>query len=406
MKLLRVIVSMDPFDGGPCQGIRNSIPALQKLGVENEVVSLDDPNATFIKNATFPIYALGRGRGPWSYHPQLYSWLLENFCNYDAIIIHGLWLYYSYAVSSAMKRYKVIWDNGHSRIPKLFVMPHGMLDPYFQKAPDRKLKAIRNYFYWKLIERNVINNSDGVLFTCEEELQLAKEPFKPYNPKREINVGYGIESPPRIEEINMEAFFKKCPEVKNRKFLLFMSRIHPKKGLDLLLNAYLKKLEECQQKYPTSDEDLPILVVAGPGMEKEYGKELRSIVSKNPKGLENVVFPGMLSGHEKWGALYTCAAFLLPSHQENFGIAVVEALACGKPVLISNQVNIWREIEYGGGGFIENDSLEGVERLLDKWFATSEKKKVEMGENAYKIFQDHFSIEPAAKKLKQVIFEE
>jgi hypothetical protein len=72
----------------------------------------------------------------------------------------------------------------------------------------------------------------------------------------------------------------------------------------------------------------------------------------------------MLSGAAKWGALYGCEAFVLPSHQENFGIAVVEALACGKPVLISDQVNIWREIVEDGAGLVEGDTEEGVEKLL------------------------------------------
>jgi hypothetical protein len=76
----------------------------------------------------------------------------------------------------------------------------------------------------------------------------------------------------------------------------------------------------------------------------------------------------MLSGAAKWGALYGCEAFVLPSHQENFGIAVVEALACGKPVLISDQVNIWREIVEDGAGLVEGDAEEGVEKLLRKFF--------------------------------------
>ena len=75
----------------------------------------------------------------------------------------------------------------------------------------------------------------------------------------------------------------------------------------------------------------------------------------------------MLTGHAKWGAFYGAEAFILPSHQENFGIAVVEALACGKPVLISKQVNIWHEIIEGGGGLVEEDTTAGTLRLLESW---------------------------------------
>jgi glycosyltransferase involved in cell wall biosynthesis len=77
--------------------------------------------------------------------------------------------------------------------------------------------------------------------------------------------------------------------------------------------------------------------------------------------------PHRLRKSEKWGVLYGCEAFVLPSHQENFGIAVVEALACGKPVLISDQVNIWREIVEDGAGIAEADTEEGVVKLLKKF---------------------------------------
>ena len=92
-------------------------------------------------------------------------------------------------------------------------------------------------------------------------------------------------------------------------------------------------------------------MIAGPGLDTAFGREMRQLAESlcpQPSTLTPqpaVFFPDMLTGDAKWGALYGCEAFVLPSHQENFGIAVVEALACGKPVLISNQVNIWREIE-------------------------------------------------------------
>src|SRR5256886_6713007 len=81
--------------------------------------------------------------------------------------------------------------------------------------------------------------------------------------------------------------------------------------------------------------------------------------------------PCMLSDDVKWGAMSAAEAFVLPSHQENFGIAVAEALACGTPVLISNKVNIWREIEADGAGYVENDDLNGTANLLRRWLATS-----------------------------------
>ncbi len=111
----------------------------------------------------------------------------------------------------------------------------------------------------------------------------------------------------------------------------------------------------------------------------------------------------MLTGDVKWGALSAAAAFVLPSHQENFGIAVAEALACGTPVLISNKVNIWREIEADGAGYVENDDLAGTVDLLKRWLATAPDARSAMGQNARKSFANRFEIERATDSLLAAI---
>jgi len=386
MKILRVITSMNPEHGGPCQGIRNSIPALHKLGVHNEVVSFDSPDAAFLGKDSFTIHTLGPAKGPYAYCPKLEQWLLENFGRFDAVIIHGLWLYNGYGTFSAWKKYK----KNNNAAPKLFVMPHGMLDPYFQKAAGRKLKAIRNWLFWKLFENRIVNNTSGVLFTCQEELRLAKTTFTPYNPNKEINVGYGITAPPAEDAIVQEAFFSKFPTIKKDNYILFLSRINEKKGVDLLINAYLELLK--------INNNMPLLVIAGPGLDTVYGEGLQKLV--NDSGVsEKVIFTGMLTGNVKWGAIYGSQVFILPSHQENFGIAVAEALACSKAVLITNQINIWKEIEEGKGGIVKTDTQQGVADLLREWLLMDDATKAEMGINANRVYEEHFAIEKAAVQL-------
>ena len=112
---------------------------------------------------------------------------------------------------------------------------------------------------------------------------------------------------------------------------------------------------------------------------------------------------GHLSGDEKWGAIYNCDAFILPSHQENFGIAVAEALACCKPVLITNKVNIYREIEQISAGIISDDNLEGMLEVIKMWLNLSPNCKLEMGKNAYNLYQNHFDVKIAAKRLVEKI---
>ena len=111
----------------------------------------------------------------------------------------------------------------------------------------------------------------------------------------------------------------------------------------------------------------------------------------------------MLTGNLKWGAFSAAEAFVLPSHQENFGIAVVEALACGTPVLISNQVNIWREIEADRAGYVEADDLAGTTTLLRRWLATPPGVRAEMEENARNSFARRFEIESATDSLLAAI---
>ena len=378
---------MDPKVGGPCQGIRNSIPAMKTLGVENEVVCLDSPNAKYIDKDTFKIHALGLKSGPWGYSKFLIPWLKTHSKNYDAIIIHGLWQFISYAVYKALR--------GIDESPPYFVMPHGMLDPYFQKAPERRLKAIRNWIFWKYIESKVVNNAKGVLFTCEEELILAREAFANYHPKAELNVGYGIQTPPELTKKMSEAFFSKCVAVKGKPFLLFLSRIHQKKGVNLLIEAFKRHIE---------NENTELhLVIVGPGIESDYGNSLLQSVKNEYLVSSRIHFTGMLSGDAKWGAFYNADAFILPSHQENFGIAIVEALACNIPVLISDKVNIWREIKSNNAGFIANDDVFGAYELISQFENLDVKAKTVMKHNALSTFKEFYSIKPAAEKLTQTI---
>ena len=414
MNLLHVVNNMDAKQGGVSQAVRTMIVGLTTKGIHNEVACSDVPDALWNKADSFPVHSLGPGLGPWSYSSKLIPWLLDNLRRFDVVILHGLWLYQGYALRKALHRLNAMpHDTGSntSTLPKFFVMPHGMLDPYFQQATGRKLKAWRNQFYWKFIENEVVNQADGLLFTCETERLLAHEPFAPYRPKREIVVGLGVEEPPPYTPAMQHAFMAHCPELRNRSYLLFLSRIHDKKGIDLLLHAYTYMVSRSVGLVSATNlpegtvvpqaQIIPVLVVAGPGQETPYGQSLRQIASKLPE--HTVLFPGMLTGDAKWGAFYGCDAFVLPSHQENFGIAVVEALACRKPVLISNQVNIWREIATVGGGLVEDDTLLGTQRLLERWQVLTTPERQAMEEKALVTYRTSFAVEPAALKMRKAL---
>jgi len=439
MRILRVIASMDPATGGPCQGIRYSIPQLQVEGCLNEVVCLDDPSAPFLGTDPLIIHALGQGRGPLRYHASLIPWLEANLSRFDAVIVHGLWLWPSIATRIATQRLRKkvqrLSASSPSRsassqlaapkIPPYFVMPHGMLDPWFQKDKSRKLKALRNSIYWHLIENSVIRDASGVLFTCDQELQLARTSFLNYKPRREINVGYGVPDSPARSETMDQAFYQQSPALpKDRPYLLFLSRIHDKKGVDLLIQAYAEVFGgQSPRKFEKPAEiprQIPALVIAGP-IESDYAREMISLAESQLPGRvftsrlssdrqspipdhshmhrPSIHFTGMLEGDAKWGALHGCDAFVLTSHQENFGISVAEALSCSKPVLISEQVNISHEVSKAHAGFVSSDDRSGAVQLLSQWDVLEIKYRDEMSRNANRLFQEQFHLRIAVRRL-------
>ena len=220
MRILRIIPSMNPNYGGPSQGIRNSIPYMQEAGIVNEVVCLDDSNEQYGVADNFKIYKLGRGKTSYQYHSVLRSWLKSNLKNYTHVVVHGIWQFPNYAVYKTVEKLK----RKSKLVPKIAIMPHGMLDPYFQKAKDRKLKALRNEIVWRLTEQIAINNADALLFTCEEELNLARTTFKGYMPKREINVGYGIQEPPEFSSDFKNALGDILPNPDQNFWLFFVQQ--------------------------------------------------------------------------------------------------------------------------------------------------------------------------------------
>jgi glycosyltransferase involved in cell wall biosynthesis len=383
MKILHVISSMHPDTGGPCQGLRNTIPFFSQEGHTNEVVCMDAPETAYGVTDTFTIHKVGKGKTAYSYQPRLVAWLATHIQEFEAVLVHGLWQYHNYAVYQVVRALK----KQQQPCPKVAIMPHGMLDPYFQKAPERRWKALRNEVVWALIEKHCINQADAIFFTCEEELRLANTTFSGYRPKSTINVGYGIQAPPLQQPEFAQAFYEACPAVQGKKYLLFLSRIHHKKGIDVLIKAYTALCQQKQMDYE--------LVIAGP-TKAPYAQQMQRLAASNPR----IHFPGMLKGAAKWGAFYECSAFVLPSHQENFGIAIVEAMACHKPVLITPNINIWREIIDGGAGcLIEKVSTAAVTKTILEFKAQTTKTLAQQGEAAFATYQKYFEAASCAKKL-------
>jgi glycosyltransferase involved in cell wall biosynthesis len=301
--------------------------------------------------------------------------LRANCAAYDAVLVHGIWQYHSFAVWRALR---------HALTP-YFVFTHGMLDPWFKRTYP--LKHLKKWLYWPWAEYRVLRDAAAVLFTCEEERLLARRSFWLYR-CREAVVHLGTAPPPLAAARQIAAFQEAFPRAVGRRVLLFLSRIHPKKGCDLLIRAFA----EVARSDPTL-----LLLMAGPDQVGWRGA-LEALAAR--LGVANqILWTGMLAGDLKWGAFQVAEAFVLPSHQENFGIAVVEALACGKPVLISDKVNIWREITADRAGLVEPDTAAGIARLLREWLEMAAEDRASIEAGARASYERRFRIGCAAQGL-------
>ncbi len=349
------------------------------MGISAEIACCDAPDAAWLSEDSIKTHALGPTTGAYAYTAKLVPWLRENRHRFDAVIVDGIWQYHSLAVRKALSG---------SNVP-YFVFTHGMLGPWFKKKYP--LKHLKKWLYWPWADYRVLRDAHAVLFTCDEERLLARQSFWLYR-SNEVVVGLGTSCPPQNASGLKKLFFSIHPELAEKRIVLFLGRLHKIKGCDLLIEAFANIAEQ--------DADIH-LVLAGPDSEN-WGIELQSLAKR--LGISNrITWTGMLHGDKKWAALHAAEVFCLPSHHENFGVVVAEALACGKPVLISNQVNIWREILSASAGFVDDDTIEGTKRNLLKWFAMSSSEHMATSRNAKQCFEDNFKIEIAAKKIIETI---
>ncbi len=379
MNILQVISSTDSRGGGPMEALRQVSDVLAEMGHHIEIASTDAASAPWLADLPFAVHALGPGRTGYLYAPRFVPWLRENARRFDSVVVHGLWQYTSYASWLALRASKTPY----------FVYPHGMLDPWFKRTYP--LKHLKKSLYWPWAEYRVLRDAEAVLFTCEEERLLARQSFGLYR-AREAVVNFGTAGPVGDARAQRAAFLSRYPALQGKQLLLFLGRLHVKKGCDLLIEAFARVASANPSLH---------LVMAGPD-QAGWQAELERRASALGVG-DRILWTGMLAGDLKWGAFYAADAFVLPSHQENFGIAVAEALACGLPVLISNKINIWREIAEDGAGLVAEDTEAGTTGMLQDWLLRSDEERQEMGRVARDSFARRYEIRQAAKSLLRVL---
>lgn len=379
-RILHCISSVDPKKGGPIEGLKQLSALNQQQGHVVEVLTLDHPGDPWVKECPLVCHAMGPTYlGNYQYSPRWVPWLKANAHRYDSVIVNGIWQYHSYGV----------WRALHGTKTPYFVFTHGMLDPWFKRTYP--LKHVKKWLFWPWAEYRVLRDAAAVMFTCEDERRLARQSFWLYKCD-EFVVSYGTSAPPPDEEAQRAAFYERFPQLQGKRALLFLGRVHEKKGPDLLFKAFAA----LRARQPELVRDVQV-VMAGPH-DHDYGLRMQAMAKQLGLG-DQVTWTGMVSGPVKWGAFRAADAFILPSHQENFGIAVAEAMACGLPVLISTQVNIWREIQQAEGGLIDVDTQEGTERLIEQWLSMPKDRWARMRANARDCFNQRFLIDRTAESF-------
>jgi glycosyltransferase involved in cell wall biosynthesis len=379
MRILHVISSLAPRYGGPSKAVVEMCRELRRRGEKVEIYTtnidldgyLDVPlkqavEADGVRTTYFPVEALNF----YKISRPLARALRSSIPNFDVVHLHSLYQFPASIAAYYCRRYAVPY----------IVRPHGTLDPFLYRR-----HRMRKWAYEILWERRNLAAAAAVHFTADEEMELAGSLGLRFHGVV-VPLGVDFEMPP-VSACRLADLW---PETAGKKVILFLGRINFKKGLDIVARAFGAVARNRNDVH---------LLLAGPDSEG-YGSRVR-VWLKEEGVLHKATFAGMLVGQRKGVALAQSAMFLLPSYTENFGIAVVEAMAARLPVVISNKVNIWREVSRGGAGIIvdpeANATTDAINLLLDDLPMAAR-----MGERGSRLAREYFTWEAAGSKLVEL----
>jgi glycosyltransferase involved in cell wall biosynthesis len=299
---------------------------------------------------------------------RLYDELSRVIPKADVVHVHGLYRFACVAACHVSRQHGV----------PFIIKPHGSLDPFLFRV-----RRIRKWLPERMLIKPNLAKAAAIHFTARAEMELAAESglFKPGDG---CPVANGVVIPEGIDLGESEAgtpgeFFEAFPRARGKRMLLFLSRLNFKKGLDILAKAVglLRK-----QRNDTH------LVIAGPD-EDQYSQKVKGWL-KAEGCLDMATFTGMLDGILKASAYKAADVFVLPSYTENFGMVIAEAMSHGVPVVISNKVNIWREVEEYGAGLVTECDPEATARAINEILDTPGLKE-KMAERGKRLVQSLFT---------------
>ena len=348
MNILHVCSNIDPAAGGTATVVLGLLRAQAKAGLKPRLVmtypqACSPDFANRLESIGIPVDVIGPCGGKLNRHPAICPTLRKAMQMADIVHIHSVWEQIQHDAATQARK---------TGVPYI-ITPHGMLDPWSLRQGKWKKRL---YLAWRL--RRNLNGAAALHFTADVERDLTL-PLK-LKPQAIVEPN-GID----LDEFNClparGTFRSKYPEIGNRPFVLFLSRLHPKKGLDVLIPAFAMGAPK-----------ETALVLAGP-CSKEYRAELELLTQKYGIN-DRVIWTGMLNGPQRIEAYVDATVFCLPSYQENFGIVVIEALAAGTPVLISDQVNIWQAIVSSHVGGVSPVAVGPLSHEIKEWLLNDSRR--------------------------------
>jgi len=388
LKVLHVIPSVSPRRGGPSQAVIEMVCALRQSGVDAEIATTNDDVESLLdvtiesktKYQHVPIQFFNRWSPPkflplrvplreFTYSWGFQHWLKKHIHEYDVVHIHAI---FSFCSSYTM------WLARRKNVPYV-VRPIGQLEHWSLTQSSR-----RKTYYLDLIERNNLSAANCVQFTSNSERTQALEVI-PNLTSEVLPLGLNIPLPITQASRKMR---ERWHIERGAPVILFMSRLHPKKGLELLLDALAVV------------DNLPFqLVIAGDG-DDEYQRGLEAKVAE--LGINDcITFVGFVQGTEKNLLLQGADLFALTSHSENFGIAVLEALASGTAALVSSSVALSEQIAQHKLGFVTELSVNSIRHQLIDALVDIDTTQ-ELGRNAHDFVEQHFRWSVIAQRLSKI----
>ncbi|MGD1858963.1 MAG: hormogonium polysaccharide biosynthesis glycosyltransferase HpsP [Leptolyngbyaceae cyanobacterium] len=380
LKILHIVPSISLVYGGPSQMVRGFSQALSAAGTEVTIITTDSngdvdeaplevPIGQPVKEDNYTVYYFRCSpfrRYKFSFN--LLRWLWNHAQEYDIAHVHALFSPVSSFAATVLRQ---------RGVPYL-MRPLGTLDP----ADLRKKRQIKK-LYAAVLERPNLAGAAAIHFTSEQEAQVS-ERFGTETSGIVLPLGV-TPLPPAAAAADARDRFA-IP--RDRPLILFMSRLDPKKGIDLLLPA----LEILQHE----GLDFHLVMCGANPQDREYEQSVHQRVERSELR-SHVTFTGFVSGDLKTALLQAADLFVLPSYYENFGISVAEAMLAGLPVVISNQVHIWNTIQHTESGWICDCTIDSLTTQLRDALKQPE-ERAQRGLNAQRCAKDHYSWEAIAEQ--------